>query len=219
MVCSSCGKDAPIVYRGVVAYCTACGRPRLPLADRSVNLAGRPSRVGGTVANVFGWVVIAGGLITALLLGALFQAIFPAGIFGWVLGIVIGLISSVFGGSLVWGGKSLHKSGTAVRNDTQERALFALAQHRGGILTAQDVATALGMTATEADALLTHYAKTDPDRVKLEVDDNGLITFVFPQHGWMGPRFAPEMRVDTQQAQQEHYESEVEAAKRRRGPL
>lgn len=214
MVCSSCGKDAPIVYRGVVAYCTACGRPRLPLADRAVNLAGRPSRVGGTVANVFGWVLIAGGLITALLLGALFQAIFPAGIFGWILGIVIGLVSGVFGGSLVWGGKSLHKSGTAVRNDTQERALFALAQHRGGILTAQDVAAAFGMIVTEADALLTHYAKTDPDRVKLEVDDNGLITFVFPQHGWMGPRIAPEVRVDAQAPSEE---SEVEQARRRKG--
>lgn len=189
-MCPHCGKNAPIVYRGMVAYCTACNRPRAPLADRSVNLAGQPSRVGGTVANVAGWLVIAGGLVTALLLGALFQAILPAGIFGWILGIVIAVISLGIGGSLVYGGKSLQKSGTEVRKLTHERALFALAQNRGGVLSANDVAAALGMPAAEADKILTEYAKTDPDRVRLEVDDAGAITFVFPQHGWMGPRVA-----------------------------
>ncbi|MEO7113994.1 MAG: hypothetical protein ABI183_26375 [Polyangiaceae bacterium] len=189
-MCPHCRKNAPIVYRGVVAYCTACGQPRAPLTDRSVNMAGQPSKVGGTVANVFGWMMIAGGLITALLIGALFQAILPAGIFGWILGIVIGVVSIGIGGSFVYGGKSLKKSGTSVEKDTRERAIFALAQNRGGVLTAFDVAAALGMSAADADAMLTDYAKTDSDRVRLEVDDAGAITYVFPQHGWMGPRIA-----------------------------
>lgn len=191
MSCPSCGKNAPIVYRGMVAYCTACGRPRAPLVEESVNLAGQSSRVGGTVANVAGWLVVGGGLVTALLVGALFQAILPAGIFGWVLGSIIAVVSLGVGGSLVYGGKSLHKSGTETRKSTHERAIFALAQNRGGILSANDVAAALGMSAMEADAFLTERAKQDPDRVKLEVDDAGAITFVFPQHGFMGPRVAP----------------------------
>jgi hypothetical protein len=190
-MCPYCRKNAPIVYRGVVAYCTACGQPRAPLTDRSVNMAGQPSKVGGTVANVFGWLVIGGGLITALLVGALFQAILPAGIFGWILGAVIALGSLGVGGSFVYGGKTLKQSGATVERDTRERAIFALAQNRGGVLTAFDVSAALGISAEEADAILTEYAKTDSDRVRLEVDDAGAITFVFPQHGWMGPRVAP----------------------------
>jgi hypothetical protein len=189
-MCPHCRKNAPIVYRGMIAYCTACGQPRAPLTDRSVNMAGQPSKVGGTVANVFGWMMIAGGLITALLIGALFQAILPAGIFGWILGIIIGAVSVGVGGSLVYGGKSLKKSGVSVEKDTRERAIFALAQNRGGVLTAFDVGAALGISAEDADALLTDYAKSDSDRVRLEVDDAGAITFVFPQHGWMGPRVA-----------------------------
>ncbi|MEO8877625.1 MAG: hypothetical protein ABI461_18675 [Polyangiaceae bacterium] len=189
-MCPYCRKNAPIVYRGMVAYCTACGKPRAPLTDRSVNMAGQPSKVGGTVANVFGWLVIGGGLVTALLIGALFQAILPAGIFGWVLGLVIGIGSLGVGGSLVYGGKSLKKSGASVEKDTRERAIFALAQNRGGILTATDVAAALGISPIAADDLLTKYAKEDSDRVRLEVDDAGAITFVFPQHGWLGPRVA-----------------------------
>lgn len=191
MTCPSCGKNAPIVYRGMVAYCTACGRPRAPLVEESVNLSGQPSRVGGTVANVAGWLVLVGGLVTALLLGALFQAILPAGIFGWILGGIIATLSIGIGGSLVYGGKSLHKSGTETRKTTHERAIFALAQNRGGVLSANDVAAALGISALDADAFLTERAKLDPDRVRLEVDDAGAITFVFPQHGWMGPRVAP----------------------------
>ena len=187
-MCPYCRKNAPIVYRGMVAYCTACGKPRAPLTDRSVNMAGQPSQVGGTVANVFGWMVIAGGLVTALLIGALFQAILPAGIFGWILGMVIALGSVVVGGSLVYGGKSLKRSGVTVEKDTRERAIFALAQNRGGVLSAIDVATALGMSPTAADDLLTKYAKEDSDHVRLEVDDAGAITFVFPEHGWIGPR-------------------------------
>jgi hypothetical protein len=99
-------------------------------------------------------------------------------------------VSVGIGGSLVYGGKSLKKSGTSVEKDTRERAIFALAQNRGGVLTAFDVGAALGMSAADADAMLTDYAKTDSDRVRLEVDDAGAITYVFPQHGWMGPRVA-----------------------------
>ena len=180
-VCPHCGKDAPLVYRGVMAACSACGRPRLPLTAAAVNLAGQPSKVTGSVANVFGWIVLGVGLVVALLLGALFQAIFPAGFFGWVLGFVIAAVAAALGLMLVYGGKSLHKSGAEKERETVERALLALAQNRGGVLSALDVAQALAMSPARADSLLTGLAKSDPDRVRLEVDDAGAITYVFPQ--------------------------------------
>lgn len=180
-LCPYCRKDAPLVYRGVLATCAACGRARVPLTAAAVNLAGQPSRVGGSVANVIGWVVLGVGLVVALLLGALFQAIFPAGFFGWVLGIVIALVAGGLGLGLVLGGRSLHRSGTEKERVTVERGLFALAQNRGGVLSALDVAQALALPPARADALLTDLAKTDPDRVRLEVDDAGTLTYVFPQ--------------------------------------
>ena len=51
-MCPRCRQNAPIVYRGVNAFCTACGAPRSVLANTSVNLAGQPSKVGGQVTRV-----------------------------------------------------------------------------------------------------------------------------------------------------------------------
>ncbi len=85
------------MQRGIDAYCTACGAKRIPFASPPVNLAGQPSQVGGTIARVFGWFVLGGGLLAAVLVGALFQAIFPAGVLGWVLGSTIGLVAATLG--------------------------------------------------------------------------------------------------------------------------
>src|SRR5262245_36670091 len=81
--CSRCGQDAPTVVRGLETFCVACGAPRLPLAAMPVNLAGRPSKVGGTIARVLGWAALVGGLSAAAIVGALLQVIFPAGVAGW----------------------------------------------------------------------------------------------------------------------------------------
>jgi hypothetical protein len=164
----------------MMAYCTACGRPRAPFATTAVNLAGQPSKVGGSVARVFGWLVLAFGVLVALMLGALLQAIFPAGVAGFVIGGAIALVAIVLGTALVRGGKSLHTSGDEKEHATRAHAVFALAANRGGILSALDVAQALGLSFPVADYLMTRLAKEDGDRVKLEVDDNGAITFVFP---------------------------------------
>ena len=180
-MCPHCRQNAPIVYRGAMAYCTACGRPRVPLTGEGLNLAGQPAKVGGSVARVFGWIVLAMGLITALLTGALFQAIFPAGVFGYILGTLIGAVSVLFGWLLLSGGKSLHKSGTEKERFTREQAIFALARNRGGMLSTMDVSQALNLPLPAADALMTTYAKEDPDRVRLEVDDAGSIYYVFPE--------------------------------------
>jgi len=185
------------VYRGVMAYCTGCGRPRPPLTAASVNLAGQPSKVGGSVARIFGWLVLAGGFMVAILVAALLQAIFPAGFVGWAFGGVIAVVSLAVGLSLVLGGKSLSKSGTETERATRTNAIFALASNRGGMLTSLDVARALGMSAHAADQLLTELAKVDADRVRLEVDDNGGLVYMFPELLPRAPvRVATEVRVD-----------------------
>jgi NADH pyrophosphatase NudC (nudix superfamily) len=67
MPCPRCGEDAPLVYRDYVAHCSACGATRVPLAAPAVAMAGKPSQVGGTVAKIVGWIVLAcGGLFSAL---------------------------------------------------------------------------------------------------------------------------------------------------------
>src|ERR1700721_2773723 len=65
-MCPHCGQNAPIVYRGVTAYCAACGQVRVPLTGSALKLAGQPARVGSIFANVFGWTVIGVGLSFAL---------------------------------------------------------------------------------------------------------------------------------------------------------
>ncbi len=200
-MCPFCGKNAPIVYRGVLAYCTACGRPRLPLSGESVNLAGQPSKVGGTVAHVFGWLVLGGGLLVALLVGALLLALFPGAAVGWIFGAVIALASLAVGLSLARAGKTLEKSGTRHEQSTRAQAVFAMAETRGGMLSAMDVAQSLSLPPHEAEALLTELAKVDSDRVKLEVDDNGAMYFLFPHaigEGSVAPGRGP--RVDVRPA-------------------
>ncbi|MEO7330440.1 MAG: hypothetical protein ABI193_17830 [Minicystis sp.] len=193
MICPNCRQDAPTVVRGVSAYCTACGAPRSLLQNTPVNVAGKPSTVGGSVAGVFGWVVLLGGLTVAAMLGALLQAIFTAGIVGYVFGIPIALLSLVMGLSLIFGGRKLRQSGEAKSKSAHEEAIFAIAQRRQGTVLAADVARALSMTEAEADALLTDLAKRPDGKVTLEVDDNGELRY-------MVPRFAPAMRVAAQPA-------------------
>ncbi len=172
-MCPYCRKNAPIVYRGVAAYCTACGGPRWPLAAKSTNLAGQTSIVGGTVARVFGWIVLGLGLTLGLMLMGLLQAIFPAGFAGYAVGIPIALLGLGFGIALLRGGKSLAKTGMDEQKETRVQAIFSLSEHRGGIVTAQEVASAVGMPVAEADALLTELAKTHPDHAGVEIDDQG----------------------------------------------
>src|SRR3954449_10617588 len=89
MICPRCRQDAPTLVRGVRAYCTACGAPRpLATAPTAVNVAGQPSRVGGSVAGVLGKVALLTGLLVALALGGLAKAIFAMGAALWVGGFV-----------------------------------------------------------------------------------------------------------------------------------
>jgi hypothetical protein len=200
MICPNCHQDAPPVLRNFRAYCTACGAPMsLAAAPEAVNVAGQPSRVGAGVASVLGWLVLVLGLGAALVVGAIFQAIWPAAIVGWVLGTFIGIPTLLLGFSLIFGGRRLQRAGDERSKGAREQAIFALAARQRGVVTVRDAARALGLREAEADALLTDLARRPDGRVTLEVDDGGGLSYLFhdllPTSGKRVEVAGPRMRV------------------------
>lgn len=174
-MCPHCGRDAPLVYRGVVPYCTACGGVRLPLSGPSINLAGRPSRVGGVVASAAGGVVLVGGVGLSFLVGGLLYALTTMEV-ALVVAVPLAVVALVVGLSLWIGGRRLAQSGAEQQHATVDGALLQLAEERGAI-SAADAARALGLTASEADARLTEVAKRQPERMAVDLDDQGGIWY------------------------------------------
>jgi hypothetical protein len=174
-MCPHCGREAPIVYRGVLPYCTACGALRAPLSSPSVNLAGKPSRVGGTFARVVGWLVLLCGGSLALAVALLALALGAPGV-GLAIAIPIAVVVLVLGIALVRSGRSLNDSGLQARQTTRDQALLAMAAHRGAV-TAVEAARVLGISTAEADTLLTALAKREPERVAVDVDDEGILWY------------------------------------------
>ncbi|MDB4938955.1 MAG: hypothetical protein JWP87_5927 [Labilithrix sp.] len=184
-MCPRCRQNAPIVYRGVNAFCTACGAPRSPLTSGSVNLAGQPSRVGGQITRVFGWIVLVFGTLLAAGSLAMCGAIVGmAAAAPYVLSIPIALATWILSYFLLKGGKQLEQSGTDTQKATRTQAVFALANTRGGMVTPNDLAHAINVTPKEADDILTAMAKEDSDHVSVEVDDNGVIYYRFAAAHW-----------------------------------
>jgi hypothetical protein len=180
MICPHCKQDAPTIVRDLRAYCTACGAPRSLLSDTPVNVAGQPSRIGGGVASVLGWLTIIGGSLTALAIGALLQLVLPASIAGYIVGGFIGGICLLVGLGLVFGGRKLQQSGNERSRSAREQAVFALARRRGGSVTIAELSQSLSIPEPEADALLTEMAKRPDGRVTLEVDDDGTLRYFVP---------------------------------------
>jgi hypothetical protein len=174
-MCPQCGRDAPIVYRGVVPYCTACGALRAPLSTPSINLAGKPSRVGGAVASIVGWLVLGVGLSLALGLGLLLWLIF-SGLVAAVVSAPFAIIAALLGVLLLRSGSSLRRSGADAERATRDQALLSMAGHHGPV-TAVDAARLLNVTVASADAMLTELAKRDPDRIAVDVDDQGVVWY------------------------------------------
>lgn len=179
-MCPFCHKDAPIVHKGISAFCTACGRERSPLANASsVSIAGKPSKLGGRVARLFGWGSLLMGTASALGIGALVQAIFERTYAGYVIGGAIELVAVVVGWAFLGTGKTLVQAGESKQQSTREQAIFALARHRGGVVTAADLAASITVSVEEADRMLTELAKSRHDEVSLEVSDAGDVSYHF----------------------------------------
>jgi hypothetical protein len=142
-----------------------------------VNVAGQPAKVGGRVAGVLGKVVLLTGLLVALVLGGLANAI-SVGAGPWVGGImaVITLLVSL---PLILGGRKLRRTGEGQIQAAREHAVFSLAAQRRGVLTVREVARAVSIREEEADALLTALAKRPDSGVTLDVDDNGGLSYRF----------------------------------------
>jgi hypothetical protein len=167
---------------------------RIPFTNASVNLAGKPAKIGGTLAGALGAVVLIGGAILALTVGVLVGS-FVSVPGGLALGVALGFFAVVAGLLLLYGGRSLWRSGESREQSTQERALFALASQHGGTLRAADVAEALDMTLEQADTHLTDLAKREVERVTVELDDNGQIFYRFDADELSGWAARSRMRV------------------------
>lgn len=172
-MCPNCRQAAPIVYRGTLAYCTACGAPRPPFSAKSVNLAGQPSKIGGSVAKFFGWLILGGGLLLAASIIFFFQLLIPAGVVGWAFGVPLGVIALIVGILVLLGGRKLESSGVEAERAAKFDAIWAMAIARGGLVTALDVGRSLNMSTEAADQVLTEMTKKWPEYVSIEVDDNG----------------------------------------------
>jgi hypothetical protein len=161
--------------RGVRAYCTACGAPRSLIEDTPVNVAGQPSKIGGGVATVAGITVLVVGSLIALGVGALLHLIVPTA--GFVVGGILASMSLFFAAMLLWGGRTLSRSGAERERVAQEQAVWAIARKRGGSVTPADLARALSISEADADAILTAMAKRADSRVTLELDDDGTLRY------------------------------------------
>jgi hypothetical protein len=186
-MCPHCRTDAPLVYRGVQAYCSACGRPRSVLSGASLTHAGKPARIGGAVVQVFGWAALVLGLFVALLLGGVVAAAGAlTGLFtataGWVVGGLVALLTVIVFWALRRGGKKLEQHGDETLEQRREQALFALAANHGGVLQAEQVARSLEVPVEQAQELLTRLAKERQNEVGLEVGEQGELFYTFTRY-------------------------------------
>ncbi len=150
-----------------------------------MNLAGQPSKVGGQITRVFGWIVLVlGTLIAAGTLAMCGAMVGMAAAAPWVLSVPIALTAWILSYFLLKGGKQLQQSGDDTQKATRSQAVFALANTRGGMVTPNDLAQAISITPKEADDILTAMAKEDSDHVSIEVDDNGTIYYRFAAAHW-----------------------------------
>lgn len=175
MICPNCRQEAPTIVRGMQAYCTACGAPRSLIEDTPVNVAGQPSKIGGGVAAVVGLSVLVIGSLLALTLGGIIYYFAPP--VGLAIGGFLEAVVLFVSALLLWGGRTLFRSGEERAQTARERAIYAIAKRRNGSVTAGELARALSIPEAEADAILTAMVKRPDGRMTLEVDDDGTLRY------------------------------------------
>lgn len=205
MLCPYCQQDAPLIYRGITAYCTACGRQRAALSSASVSFAGKPAHVGGVVVRTFGYLGLTFGVGFALFVG-FFVWLVASATAGLITGGVLTALTLLFALPMLFGGKKLEASGDQERDQQRVQAVFALAANRGGVLRARDAAAALDMGVEAADTFLTELAKRRYGDMDVDVSESGEVVYTFPRlllaqpSGWSGSAFgpgpAPRVRVE-----------------------
>src|SRR5687768_7238675 len=93
-MCPHCRTAAPLVYRGVRAYCSACGAKRSVLSGSSLTHAGQPAQVGGAMVQVVGWLALLFGLSFSAMVALIVWA-FATGMAAFITFGVMGLMSLV----------------------------------------------------------------------------------------------------------------------------
>lgn len=157
----------------------------MPLANASVNMAGQPSKVGGTITRVVGWVVLVlGTLVATGTFAACSSIVGAAAAAPYLLAFPLAVVTWVLSYFLSKGGKQLEQAGVDAQRATRTQAVFALANTRAGMVTPSDLAQAIGITAKEADDHLTAMAKESPEHVSIEVDESGTIFYRFNAAHW-----------------------------------
>jgi hypothetical protein len=165
--------------QGLEARCSACGARRFPLSAPSVSLSGQPARFGGSAATLFGVAVLVLGGALSLGVLLLLQSIAPTTVLGWAIGIPMLVASLFFGILLLVAGSKLRKHGSARSRAVRLEALRALIAHQKRPVTPHQVARALNLSDTDADALLTEFSREYPTPVTLDVGDDGQLRYDF----------------------------------------
>lgn len=201
--------------------CTACNAPRefkdgmRVVADTSLTPGITPNIVpkaksiaasGGAFGlRLFAVVAAVGGLVSgglvALVASTGIGALVGMGLAG--SGLFVAALSAYFASRVATRARSLESTG-------HELDVLRLAERHGGELFATDVARHLGISSSEADAILTSLA--DGSRVAPEVTPEGLVKYVFREvaRRSLGPR----VRVADPEAQAEEAELVAPAASR-----
>lgn len=195
MLCPHCHQNAPILYKGVFAFCSACDKPRAPFSGKALAFAGQPSKLGGRLGRVIGALVLIFGSLLAAALVLFFQLLWPAKNIGYALGSPIALASIVVGTLLMVASSRLGRAGAEAERQARVEAVYALAVNRNGMLTAADTARSLQLPPATADALLSELAKTQPEYVSLEFDDQGQPFYLFLGGGTRPHPFGAKYRV------------------------
>jgi hypothetical protein len=212
-----------------------CGARRTPFAANIINLTGRPARVGGAAARVFGWTALLVGLFLALTVGLIVQALAAMVVattwIGWAVGIPIALLSLIVGMLGILGGRRLGAAGKAKLELAQLDTIRGLARHQGGVVKPADLARALGVGEAEADGMLAQLAKHPDENVSVDVDDEGSILYLFDsaeairwrvraEAAGIGPaeREALEAELERAEEQTEREQAERRSHARRRQP-
>ena len=209
--CPHCNAIAAVKPSGEGYVCIACGKPRdrmpgttvlgEPDSRMSITPAVLPGTPLQTPLQVFGTAAMFAGFLAAIAAVPLYA----------VSGLALALVLAAAACGLV-GGAAMISAGRRQLNEraarTIEQRILALAKKQRGDLTATEVAAALRISTTAADAALTRMS--DGSRITAEIDESvGVLHFVFHE---LKPE-VPKTRVDIAEGEGEE---EQEARERER---
>ena len=207
--CPYCHAVAGVLPRLGRTVCAACGKPR---AGETVVGARRSApdsrtkamllRARARLKRLVGFVAVGGGVLASA--GALTilpgDSVMTAALVSNALCIAVGVLAF----------RSAARSSSeadALEGREREGRLLRLAREEGGRLTATGVAEAFDISVDEADAALTRLVG-DGSRVDVDVDDEGLVSYVFRE---LVPALA-RVRVAVDEGAEVDEQTEPEAA-------